>query len=58
MEEELHLRYIESLMELGRNKQAQEHYEYISAHMYRELGVKPSVEMRRLYQLLTRRFNS
>jgi len=52
-EEELHLRYLEALLEEGKKVQARSHYQYITALLYREFGAKPSFEMQRLYQTMT-----
>lgn len=49
-EEELHLRFVEALLETGKIKQARSHYEYVTSMFYRELGVKPSPAMRDLYR--------
>jgi DNA-binding SARP family transcriptional activator len=48
-EESLHLLYIEALIEVGNMKQAQSQYEYITSMLYKEMGVKPSTELRNLY---------
>lgn len=48
-EEELHLYYLEALIEEGKNRQARQHYEAVTTAFYREMGVKPSAAMRRLY---------
>lgn len=51
-EEELHLFYIEALARTGKLKQARNHYEYIKQVFERELGVKPSDALNRLYRML------
>jgi DNA-binding SARP family transcriptional activator len=51
-EEAFHLHLMESLMAKGQQKQALEHYEYITGFYYHEMGLKPSVEMRTLYKKL------
>ena len=51
-EEELHLRLMEALLVEGKAKKARIHYEYITSLLYREFGVKPSHEMRRIYRLI------
>lgn len=51
-EEEIHLRFLEALIESGKLHQALAHYEYVTAVFYRELGVKPSSSMRALYRLM------
>lgn len=49
-EENLHQYYIESLLNEGKDKDALSHYEYVTSLFYRELGVKPSPELRSLYR--------
>lgn len=49
-EESLHQYYVEALLNEGKIKDAQAHYEYITSLFYRELGVKPSNELRNLYR--------
>ena len=51
-EEEIHYRYIEALAGAGKIKQARDHYEYIAGVFEREMGVKPSASLQRLYGLL------
>lgn len=51
-EEAFHLHFMEALMHKGGQKQALEHYEYITGFYYHEMGLKPSVEMRTLYKKL------
>lgn len=48
-ERKLHLYYLEALIEEGKIRQARRHYEEVTAVFYRELGLKPSAEMRQLY---------
>lgn len=48
-EEELHLYYLEALIEEGRSRQARRHYEAATTALYRETGAKPSAAMRQLY---------
>lgn len=48
-EQKLHLYYLEALIEEGKTRQARRHYEEVSAAFYREMGLKPSAEMRQLY---------
>lgn len=52
LEEEFHIPFMEALLAMGRRKQALSHYHYITAALYRELGVKPSGPMRHLYRCL------
>ncbi|HHX87037.1 MAG TPA: hypothetical protein GX693_02530 [Firmicutes bacterium] len=49
-EEELHIRYLQALMDAGRKREARAHYENITSRNYLEIGVKPSVEMKDIYQ--------
>lgn len=51
-EEFFHLSLMEALMHKGQQKQALEHYEYITGFYYHEMGLKPSAEMRELYKKL------
>jgi len=51
-EEDLHIPFMQALLEMGRIKQARAHYEYITAQLYSELGVKPSPAMREIYRLI------
>jgi DNA-binding SARP family transcriptional activator len=48
-EESLHIIYIEALLEDGNIKQAQSQYEYVTSMLYKEMGVKPSTDLRNLY---------
>ncbi|MCW3490444.1 BTAD domain-containing putative transcriptional regulator [Dethiobacter alkaliphilus] len=52
-EEEFHTRYLEALLMQGNNKKALSHYEYITAALYRELGIKPSPAMLRIYKKIS-----
>lgn len=49
-DEDLHRHYLESLLEEGKTRHAQAHYESITAALYRELGAKPSPALRGLYR--------
>jgi DNA-binding SARP family transcriptional activator len=51
-EESFHLHLMEALLIKGQQKQALQHYEYITGFYYHEMGLKPSVEMRALYKKL------
>lgn len=51
-EEPFHIHYMDALNAKGHHKQALGHYEYITGFYYREMGIKPSVEMRNLYKRL------
>ncbi|MGV8984574.1 MAG: bacterial transcriptional activator domain-containing protein [Clostridium sp.] len=48
-EESLHVLYIEALIAGGNIKQAQSQYEYVTSMLYKEMGVKPSTDLRDLY---------
>lgn len=49
LEEEFHLQLIGALIKVGRINDARLNYEYITSALYKEYGVKPSAEMRKLY---------
>ena len=51
-EEKIHLRLIEALMAEGHHKRARAHYNEVTSYYYRELGIKPSEQMKNLYRLL------
>ena len=51
-DENLHLRFIEALLEEGKISQARAHYEYITSIVYQELGVKPSPSLRDIYRTI------
>lgn len=48
-EESLHIHYIEALIAVGNIKQAKTQYEYVTSMLYKEMGVKPSTDLRNLY---------
>ncbi|MGH4140368.1 bacterial transcriptional activator domain-containing protein [Clostridium sp.] len=48
-EESVHINYIEALIAVGNIKQAQSQYEYVTSMLYKEMGVKPSTDLRNLY---------
>lgn len=52
-QEDLHMCFIEALLEEGRNDLAKTHYNYASSILYRETGMKPSAAMRDLYKKIT-----
>ena len=52
VEENIHLFYIEALLQEGKAAQARAHYEYITALLYQELGAKPSPAMQRVYRTI------
>ena len=56
-DEDLHLRYIEALLEEGKTNRARAHYTHITALLYHELGAKPSPEMRRIYRTILKKQN-
>ncbi len=49
-DENIHLFYIEALLEEGKTAQARAHYEYITSLNYHEHGEKPSPAMQRAYR--------
>lgn len=49
-DEALHASLIDALIVQGKIPQAQAHYEAISAQLYRDLGVKPSRELKDVYR--------
>lgn len=51
-EEPFHIYLMEALYEKNQQKQALEHYEYITGFYYQEMGLKPSTEMKLLYKKL------
>lgn len=51
-EEIFHINLLEAHMVTGEFRQAFEHYEYITGFFEREMGVKPSDEMRAIYKRL------
>lgn len=51
-EEVFHLRLMEALLHQGNQRKAVEHYGYITNFYDREMGIKPSDEMRTLYKKL------
>ncbi len=51
-EEPFHIYYMEALAARGAHKQALEHYEHITGFFYREMGIKPSEEMKAVYKTL------
>ncbi len=53
-EETFHINLMDALSVKGERKQALEHYEYITGFYYREMGIKPSAEMRAVYKRLLR----
>lgn len=54
-EEELHIYLLEALLAGGKASQAKGHYENVTAVFYREMGVKPSPAMKRLFRQIQER---
>ena len=48
-EENIHIHYIEALIEVGDIKQAHRQYQYVTSMLYKQMGVKPSTELQNLY---------
>ena len=53
-EEELHISYMEALLEGGKATNALSHYEYITSALYQEKGAKPSSALREMYRSIKR----
>lgn len=51
-EEPFHIYYMEALAQRGDFKQALEHYEHITGFYYREMGIKPTEELKKIYKSL------
>ncbi len=51
-EEKIHIKLMEALVEEGLNARARAHYNEATLAFYRELGVKPSDEMKKLYRMV------
>lgn len=51
-EEYVHIKYIEALLRENKVRQAKNHYEKTAAVFFKEMGVKPSSDMRQLYRKL------
>ncbi len=49
-EEIIHIYFIESLVKLGQNRCALNHYKYCTTKTYKELGISPSNKMKTLYK--------
>lgn len=49
-EEYIHIKYIEALLKENKMRQAKTHYEKTASIFFKEMGVKPSSEMRQLYR--------
>lgn len=48
-EEELHIYFMDALLQTNRSKEAMEHYRYITSKFYNEIGIRPSLEMTNIY---------
>lgn len=53
LQEELHINFMEALLEEGKTGLAKAHYNYASSLLYREAGLKPSAGLRELYKRIT-----
>lgn len=51
-EEYVHIKYMEALLKENKVRQAKTHYEKTAAIFFKEMGVKPSSDMRQLYRKL------
>jgi len=51
-EEELHICFMESLIEKGKIKEAQNHYEIYTSMLYKQFGIKPTSELLSIYKML------
>ncbi len=51
-EEKIHIKLIEALLAEGQIARARAHYNEATSAFYRELGIKPSEQMKRLYRLV------
>lgn len=51
-EEKIHIRLIEALLAEGQIARARTHYNEVTTIFYRELGIKPSEQLKSLYRLL------
>ncbi len=47
-EEEFHINFMEALISKGRIIEAQKHYGYITGLLYRQFGIKPTIEMQKI----------
>lgn len=52
LEEDIHFEYIEALAQMGKINQAKKHYHYVVEIFERELGIKPSQKLNKLYSLI------
>ncbi len=51
-EEDLHISFMDGLIGKGKINEAQKHYGYITALLYKQFGIKPTFEMQKVYHLL------
>ncbi len=51
-EEDIHISFLKALIAEGRKKEAFDHYVYVTSFFYKEFGIKPSAEMRKINSLL------
>lgn len=58
VEEELHLLYMNTLLEEGKVERARTHYELLTSTMYQEAGVKPSKALRKVYQKIKNNYEA
>ena len=56
--EELHLLYMNTLLEVGKVERARAHYELLTTTMYQEAGVKPSKALRKVYQKIKNNYEA
>ena len=56
-DEEIHMLLIRALVAQNKQQKALEHYEYVTGFFYKELGVKPSEQMRECYREITKGVN-
>lgn len=57
-EEQAHKMLIYALVRQNRHQAALRHYRYVDDLFYRELGVRPSASLRKLYQMITKVINN
>ena len=51
-EEELHICFMENLIDKGRITEAQNHYESYTSMLYKQFGIKPTAELQQVYKML------
>lgn len=52
-EERFHIEYMKALTGMGRQREALSHYDQITSFYYKELGLKPSDELKAFYKSIT-----